>query len=808
MVTDNTQHTVKKSLEKLYSWVLKHQYCGWDIYDGLNSPLTRNIKSPLIKALVLQGNKYSPINVRSVLGIEKGTDLKGMAIFAQAYALLHEVTGEDYYRFEMESAINFIKKKSLKEMQNYDCWASHYYPYIGIDGSTLSTTTPDIIGTSQSIIALIQSYKITKNPIEKEIASSAIAYVVDKLFVDDTEIPFFKYTGSHEIPLHVTLNASAQAMEAISIFLQLEDQNKLRSRCEKVSHTLLETQRADGSWVYSMYRNGSTKSVQLDFHQGYIIDGLLAYLPYSKNKERIHTCIARAAEYYQAVLFRHDGESYYRYPFPYPVDIHNQAQGIISFSKLSGLDSKYLDFAKQIALWTINNMQDSSGHFYYQKWPIVTNKIPHMRWGQAWMMLALAKLCKNLSQYSLAEGENSLTPSSRHDGARKRPCSGFGIYCDPSSCCSDLGAPRSELPFDSQALLGCAPKQRQKQKVKIFLCGPHAECGGVSNHTINLVNKLSSMGVVVRWHKFRGSHVAKMYNRTIGMLIQSIKQRNEYEIIHVQASAGVSSLSAALMGAVLSHLMKKRFIFTYHNSKILYPRLFKFCLWKADRVILVSRIQKDLIKKQYPEQIHKVALIPNGFDDTVFFPRNQSECKMKLGLSTNKKTILTVGNLLEVKGHRYLIEAMKTINNKRQDVNCVIVGTGRLNQKLRNQIILSGLESDIILTGRKPHDEVPLWINACDLFILPSLNEGNPTVMFETLGCGKPFVGTSVGGVPEIVTSDRYGLLVEPADPNGLAERILVALDRDWDREAILQYAERFTWENIAKEILSVYERT
>ena len=98
-------------------------------------------------------------------------------------------------------------------------------------------------------------------------------------------------------------------------------------------------------------------------------------------------------------------------------------------------------------------------------------------------------------------------------------------------------------------------------------------------------------------------------------------------------------------------------------------------------------------------------------------------------------------------------------------------------------------------------------MNACDLFVLPSLNEGNPTVLPEALGCGKPFVGTKVGGVPEVITSDESGLLVEPADPEDLAGRILIALDREWDREKILTYAERYTWENIAKEIMGVYEQ-
>jgi glycosyltransferase involved in cell wall biosynthesis len=149
---------------------------------------------------------------------------------------------------------------------------------------------------------------------------------------------------------------------------------------------------------------------------------------------------------------------------------------------------------------------------------------------------------------------------------------------------------------------------------------------------------------------------------------------------------------------------------------------------------------------------------------------------------------------------------MSEIVKHRDDVLCVIVGKGKLENIIQKQINDLNLEKFIKLVGGKSHDEIPLWMNACDLFVLPSLNEGNPTVLVESLGCGKPFVGTKVGGVPEIINSDDYGLLVEPGDSNDLAEKIEIALNKDWDIGKIKEYGNNFTWENIASQIVEVYD--
>lgn len=152
-----------------------------------------------------------------------------------------------------------------------------------------------------------------------------------------------------------------------------------------------------------------------------------------------------------------------------------------------------------------------------------------------------------------------------------------------------------------------------------------------------------------------------------------------------------------------------------------------------------------------------------------------------------------------------MIKAFAEIAKNDPDVICVVVGDGSLRGSLTSQVRSLHLGERMLFVGKRPHDEIPLWMNACDVFALPSLMEGNPTVMFECLGCGKPFVGTRVGGVPEVITSEDYGLLCQPGDPQDLAEKIAMALDRKWDSQSIIAYSGQFTWENISTQIMEVY---
>ncbi len=288
-----------------------------------------------------------------------------------------------------------------------------------------------------------------------------------------------------------------------------------------------------------------------------------------------------------------------------------------------------------------------------------------------------------------------------------------------------------------------------------------------------------------------------------------IKENIEFDLIHAHFI-----WSAGYVGAKLKEKYDVPLIVTAHGYDI-YDLPFRddrckekveYVLNAAEYIITVSNRNLECINRLSVKT--PVKILPNGFRNDLFYPIDPNECRKTLNLPSDKKIILTVGNLVEVKGHKYLIEAMKEIVKHRKDVLCIIIGDGKIKSKLKKQIKKVRLESYVKLIGGRSHNEIPIWMNACDTFILPSLSEGNPTVMFECLGCGKPFVGTKVGGIPEIITSEDYGILCEPANSKEFAENILLALDKEWDDRKIRGYAEQFTCEKNIQEILSIYEKS
>ncbi|WP_406656879.1 glycosyltransferase [Methanolobus sp. ZRKC2] len=231
--------------------------------------------------------------------------------------------------------------------------------------------------------------------------------------------------------------------------------------------------------------------------------------------------------------------------------------------------------------------------------------------------------------------------------------------------------------------------------------------------------------------------------------------------------------------------------------------------WKnADALLRVNK--KDIpVLKQFNENVFSTL---NGYSSQ-FKKMEKEKCREQLNLPSDSKIIFSLGWLIERKGFNFLIDAMKIIKEERNDVFCFIGGSvpaedefnNKTRAKLEKQINDLNLQDHVKLIGLVPDESLPLWMNACDLFVLPSLSESFGVVQVEAMACGKPVVATRNGGSEEILISDDYGLLVEPANPQDLAEKIVIALNKEWDSGNILNYSQQYQWENIAEQIQEIY---
>ena len=257
-----------------------------------------------------------------------------------------------------------------------------------------------------------------------------------------------------------------------------------------------------------------------------------------------------------------------------------------------------------------------------------------------------------------------------------------------------------------------------------------------------------------------------------------------------------------LGNSVASHFHKKSVIIAHGFDiydlpfrNIFYKKLIQGILHKADKIITVSESNLKCIDKLGFKE--KATVIPNSFDSSLFYPQDKKKCRLQLGVPNDKKVVLTVGNLVPIKNQKTLIDAVSSMD----DVLCYIIGEGPLKDKLQKQIDTINVSDRVFLVGHKPHSEIPLWMNACDVFVLPSIREGNPTVLFETLGCGIPFIGSSVGGIPEIIVSEKYGFIFENNHTRTLSLLLKESLNKNWKRKVILGYAKNFESLNISKKI-------
>lgn len=172
----------------------------------------------------------------------------------------------------------------------------------------------------------------------------------------------------------------------------------------------------------------------------------------------------------------------------------------------------------------------------------------------------------------------------------------------------------------------------------------------------------------------------------------------------------------------------------------------------------------------------RVRVIIDGVDKQVFHPGPRQAAQQALGLDPQHRHLLFIGNLLEVKGIDVLLHACRVLDTRRRDWQLHLIGDGKLRARLQRQADALGVGSQVTFHGSLPHHTLPTWLQAADLFVLPSRSEGIPNVLLEASACGTPYVASAVGGIPEIAAMGA-SRLVPPEQPVALADAIAAMLD-------------------------------
>jgi glycosyltransferase involved in cell wall biosynthesis len=285
--------------------------------------------------------------------------------------------------------------------------------------------------------------------------------------------------------------------------------------------------------------------------------------------------------------------------------------------------------------------------------------------------------------------------------------------------------------------------------------------------------------------------------------------RGKFDVFHGQAMIH-DGLAAVLLGKIFNrpsvvtaigsdiHTIKK-------NSLVYKATL--FVLRKATLITTVSADLKQRIVEMGIDE-RKIIVAPNGVDPQFHKNRSFIDVRQRMNIPPDAKVFGFVGRLIPIKDPMTLLTAFAHLLKQRNDLYLIFVGGGELKDALLQEAKRLNVAAHVRLTeGMVSPHEVPDYMEAFDFLCLSSLGEGWPNVILEAMACGKPVIGTNVGGVPEAIAGEDYGLIVPPQDPVAMADAMRKALDIPWNREDIARYARENSWEKVGARYHEIYRR-
>lgn len=255
-------------------------------------------------------------------------------------------------------------------------------------------------------------------------------------------------------------------------------------------------------------------------------------------------------------------------------------------------------------------------------------------------------------------------------------------------------------------------------------------------------------------------------------------KKEKYDIVHCHTSKGgfIGRLAAKLAGIKIIMYSPHGDIFKGYFSRSvtnIFVLLEKLIAPFTDRIITLSKTGTERFLEHGIGARQQLTHIYNGIDITDYerIKTGKPEKRAELGLGKDDFVCATIGRLVPVKGHKYLIDAIQKVVKVIPFAKFLFIGDGDLRSQLLEQAESLEVRNNICFPGAR--SDIAELLNCIDIFLLPSLNEGFGIVLVEAMAMKKPVIATNVGGIPEIVVNGTTGILVPPKDPEAFSSAII-----------------------------------
>ncbi|MFZ0693740.1 MAG: glycosyltransferase family 4 protein [Alphaproteobacteria bacterium] len=257
---------------------------------------------------------------------------------------------------------------------------------------------------------------------------------------------------------------------------------------------------------------------------------------------------------------------------------------------------------------------------------------------------------------------------------------------------------------------------------------------------------------------------------------------------------------------MLGKMLRKPVVITARGTDInliaryALPRaMIRYAASKAAGIIAVSQALKDGLTALGVPPAH-IRVLRNGVDLSIFRPKDRAVARERLGVGG--PMLLSVGNLVELKGHDLVIDSLRSL----PQYSLLICGEGPGRLELERLAKQFGVSGRVRFLGRIPHEQLAEIYSAADALVLASSREGWPNVLLEAMACGTPVIASEMGGIPEVVTRPEAGVLMAERTAGGVAAAVKQLFQSLPDRAVTRRYAERFSWDETTRGQIQLFE--